>query len=83
MGEITSSIDSEEDRKSEEFRKLRLVMGYCWSVAVVASPEGGKKMMERWISSKDRDIRSIILENLKKKRLSNMDGGWVSEIKSR
>ena len=76
---ITSSIQSADDRGSEAFKALRKGMGYCWSVAVAAYPEWGKTMMEVWLLSKDRDIRWIMKENLKKKRLERMDADWVQE----
>jgi hypothetical protein len=62
---------------NEGFRVLRQALGYCWSVAVVAFPEKGKKMMERWFASEDRDVRWIMRENLKKNRLVRMDAKWV------
>ena len=51
---ITESIYSMEDRRSDEFKALRKGMGYCWSVAVAAYPEQGKKLMERWLQVKIR-----------------------------
>lgn len=52
-------------------------MGYCWSVAVTAHPEKGKKMMEKWLSSNDKDMVWIMRSNLKKNRLVRMDDEWV------
>ena len=76
---ITASIRDEEDRTCDEFKVLRKGLGYCWSVAVAALPEEGKRFMDRWLSSDDRDVRWIMKENLKKKRLARMDAAWVSE----
>ena len=83
LDEITASIQRVEDRKSDEFKALRKGLGYCWSVAVVALPEEGKKMMERWFSSNDQDVLWIMKENLKKKRLTRMDAEWVERWKVR
>jgi hypothetical protein len=83
LDEITTSIQSTEDRKSDEFKALRKGLGYCWSVAVVALPEEGKKMMERWFFSDDKDLLWIMKENLRKKRLTRMDAGWVEKWKVR
>ena len=58
-------------------------MGYCWSVAVVALPEEGKKKMERWFSSDDKDVLWIMKQNLRKKRLTRMDADWVEKQKVR
>jgi len=83
LDEITTSIQSTEDRKSDEFKALRKGLGYCWSVAAVALPDEGKKMMERWFSSNDKDVLWIMKENLRKKRLTRMDAGWVEKWKVR
>jgi hypothetical protein len=52
-------------------------MGYCWSVAIVALPETGKSLFEKWLTSEDKDIRWVMKENLKKNRLVKMDADWV------
>ncbi len=83
MDEITLSILSEGDRKSEEFKALRKGLAYGWSVAVAAQPEIGKPSMEKWIGSQDTDVRWIMKQNLKKKRLSRMDEEWVETQLSR
>lgn len=77
MDEITESILGVGERKSEEFRVLRKGLAYGWSVVVAAQPEIGKPRMEVWIGSNDRDIRWIMKQNLKKKRLARMDEPWV------
>lgn len=78
LDEITCSINNAE-RNSEEFRVLRKGLAYCWSVAVAALPAKGKPMMEKWFSSKDKDIIWIMKENLKKNRLKKMDPEWVDQ----
>ena len=83
LDEITASIQSVEDRKSDEFKVLRKGLGYCWSVAVVAVPEEGKKMMERWFSSDDKAVLWVMKQNLRKKRLTRMDAEWVERWKIR
>jgi hypothetical protein len=75
---ITASIPRAIDRKGEAFGTLRQGLGYCWSVAVVALPEAGKPLMEKWLADADPDIRWIMRENLKKNRLVKMDAGWVA-----
>lgn len=81
LDSITASIDEVEHRKDEAFQALRKGLGYCWSVAVVAAPELGKPLMERWLASHDPDIRWIMRENLAKKRLIRMDAAWVARAK--
>jgi len=75
---ITASIQEVEDRRSEAFRALRKGLGYCWSVAVAAHPEAGKQAMERWFGCEDRDVRWVMIQNLRKKRLARMDAEWVA-----
>ena len=74
---ITTSIVREKDRKSEDFKTLRQALGYCWSVAVAASPLEGRPAMEKWLVSPDPDVAWIMRENLKKNRLMRMDAKWV------
>jgi hypothetical protein len=74
---LTASIEGYQDRKSDEFQAFRKGMGYCWSVAVAALPEEGKKVMEKWFSSDDGDVLWIMKQNLRKKRLERMDAEWV------
>jgi hypothetical protein len=81
LDSITISIPERKDRKSEEFKALRKGLAYCWSVAAAASPDDGKAMIEKWFSSKDRDIAWIMKENLKKDRLYRMDPAWVEKWK--
>lgn len=78
LDQITRSITEEMDRKAESFKALRKGLGYGWSVAVAAQPEVGKGRMERWIGVEDRDIRWIMKQNLKKKRLTRMYEDWVA-----
>lgn len=83
LDEITASIQGVEDRRSDEFKALRKGLGYCWSVAVVALPEKGKKMMQAWLPSDDKDVLWIMKQNLRKKRLTRMDAEWVESWKVR
>lgn len=79
---ITASLSYEADRRSDEFKALRKGLAYCWSVAVVALPDVGKPLMEKWLSSPDKDIRWIMKQNLGKARLARMDAGWVEHCKA-
>ena len=76
---ITISILTGDNRRDDQFRVLRQALGYCWSVAVVALPEAGRVAMERWCACDDPDVRWIMRENLKKKRLERMDAEWVAQ----
>jgi hypothetical protein len=80
LDQITASIAQRPDRRSEDFLTLRKGLGYCWSVAVAALPEGGKPLMEKWLASKDKDIQWIMRENLKKNRLARMDADWLKRL---
>jgi hypothetical protein len=83
LDSITASVAQAEDRRSDEFQVLRKGLGYCWGVAVSACPAAGKRKMERWFASEDRDVRWIMRQNLSKKRLERMDGTWVATWRSR
>jgi hypothetical protein len=83
LDRITASISGAKHRKTDAFKALRKSLGYCWSVAVAANPETGMLMMERWFSTRDKDIRWIMRENLKKKRLERMDVAWVRDWRLR
>jgi hypothetical protein len=76
LDRITASMESANTR-DESFKVLRQGMGYCWSVAVAALPEAGKPLFEKWLNSRDKDIRWMMKENLKKNRLVKMDEYWV------
>lgn len=80
LDQITASIEQVKcDRRSEDFLALRKGLGYCWSVAVASLPKEGKALMEKWLVKSDPDIRWIMKENLKKKRLVRMDTAWVKK----
>jgi hypothetical protein len=69
LDRITRSVALATDRREEPFRVLRQALGYCWSVAVAALPDEGMRRLERWVGSEDPDVRWIVRENLKKRRL--------------
>lgn len=79
LDKITDSMDTKDDAGDESYKVLRQGMAYCWSVAVVALPDIGKPIMEKWLSNEDKDIRWMIKENLKKNRLVKMDADWVKK----
>jgi hypothetical protein len=59
-------------RKDPDFRVLRQALGYGWSVAIAALPSEGLPLLQRWEASDDADVRWIIRENWKKKRLQQL-----------
>jgi len=81
LDRITGSLQRLEDRKSWQFQALRKGLAYCWSVAVAAHPELGKRIIEPWFTANDRDVRWIMKQNLRKKRLERMDDEWVQHWK--
>jgi hypothetical protein len=83
LDKITSSLAASKDRKSDDFKALKKGLSYCWSVAVSASPDEGKRMMEKWLTSDDKDIKAIMKENLKKNRLTRMDPAWTEKCKNK
>lgn len=57
LDRITSSLARSRDRRSNGFRVLRQGLAYCWSVAVAAAPDEGRRLMERWMREDDQDVR--------------------------
>ena len=83
LNRITMDIAAAGSPKDESYKVLCQSMGYCWSVAVAASPQQGKALMEKWIASSNPDVRRIMGENLKKTRLVRMDSRWVERCKKK
>jgi len=83
LDRITASVERGTDAPAECVKVLRKGLGYCWSVAVVALPSEGKRLMEKWFASTNGDVRWIMAENLKKKRLVRMDPEWTDTWRSR
>lgn len=79
LDQITTAFTTFSSRTAVDIRTLRQGLAYCWSVAVVAFPQKGKPLMEKWAASPDKDIQWMMAENLKKNRLIKMDQSWVSE----
>ncbi len=82
LDRITTAVESAQER-DKDFKTLCKGLGYCWSVIVAALPVQGKKAMERWFSSADKDVCRIMKDNLNKNRLEKMDKDWVSSWKSK
>lgn len=72
LDRVTGSLVAAPDRREEGFRVLRQALGYCWSVAVAALPEEGARRLDPWMSSEDPEVRWVVRENLKKKRLAKV-----------
>jgi hypothetical protein len=83
LDRITAGVPQARKRSDEGLDALRKGLGYGWSVAVVAMPDEGKRMMEKWLASEDRDIQWIMAENLRKARLSRLDPAWVRASQAR
>jgi hypothetical protein len=79
LDRITASMENSKDAKSGNYKILQQGLSYCWSVVVVAAPDEGKKLMEKWLVCADPAIRRIMQENLKKNRLIRMDAAWVEK----
>jgi hypothetical protein len=83
LNRLTDAIERSGDRGAESFRVLRQALGYGWSVVVAAFPEPGKAAFAGWFGTEDRDVRWILRENLKKKRLTTLDPGWAADSLAR
>jgi hypothetical protein len=83
LDRITQSLSQSKDRSTDGFRVLRQALAYGWSVAIVAAPGLGKRLMEQWLDSLDKDVQWLMRENLKKNRLARLDSEWVRQMKSK
>ena len=83
LNAVTARLLRAPDRRDPGFKTLRQALGYCWSVAVVALPEKGKQLFETWLENDDPDVRWLVRENLRKKRLQRMDAPWVAGCRRR
>lgn len=79
LDEITTNLVMSQDRRREDYKILRQGLAYCWSVATAALPVYGKLYMGKWLDSGDKDVKWVMRENLKKKRMERMDPTWVRE----
>ena len=59
-----------EERKREGFRVLRQTLGYSLSVVAAATPDDGFALMRECATWNDDDVRWLLRENIKKKRLA-------------
>lgn len=74
----TATMIEYDDRQNEgEYQELQEALNFCWSVAVAASPEKGKPMMERWFKENHPVVNKIMKNNLEKDQLKNTDSEWV------
>jgi len=67
---IIARVIETSNRDSEEFSALRKTLGYSLSVVICGAPTEGFKYLRRLAASENKDIRWIVRENLKKKRLT-------------
>ena len=79
---ILGQVLETQDRKSEEFKTMRKALGYTLSVVVRAHPREGFEFMTQLIDTQDDDVKWILKENLKKKRLERNFPGEVAGIKN-
>ena len=77
LDQITAVHAERMDPKADGGEVLKKGLSYCWSVAVAANPDRGKRLMEKWMIHPSIEILRIMRENLTKKRLEKMDSVWV------
>ena len=83
LDQITASMQEADNPKEETFKVLRQAMGYCWSVAIAAHPQAGKREFEKLLPPASPHVLWIVKENLSKNRLARMDPAWVAACRRR
>lgn len=78
---LTRGFDHDR-RLSADEQVLRQALGYAWSVAVAAHPEG-RGVFGELLDCCGKHVVWILRENLKKTRLVRMSPLWVEELQSR
>ncbi|MDZ7680449.1 MAG: hypothetical protein U5J63_01760 [Fodinibius sp.] len=69
-------VKHDEEMETAGYLALRKSLSYCWSIAVVAHPDKGKPMMERWIKEQHSIVRSVMRENIQKQQLQEAEPEW-------
>jgi hypothetical protein len=57
---MTAAILGVVDRRSDAFKTMRQGLAYCWSVAVATLSAAGQSLLEKRLTSDDRDVRWIM-----------------------
>jgi hypothetical protein len=81
--EIFAQFPGISDRRAEAFRILRKGLGYTLSVVVAALPQAGFAFVQQLAVSDDGDVRWILKQNLKKKRIASKYPQQVEAIQQR
>jgi len=76
LDRVTRSIATTANRNDEGCKALRKALGYCWSVAVAASPEAGRPLFEKWLRSEDPDVVWVMKTNVGKARMAALGKAW-------
>jgi hypothetical protein len=80
LHKITNDFSNINGKLTDSQKTLQKSLGYGWSVAIVSLPNEGKKAFEMLTKSDNKNIKWIVKENLKKKRLSIIDKIWVEKM---
>ncbi len=80
---ITATLLEESSHGDSDVRALRQTLGYAWSVLISEAPNEAKKPFERWVDEDDSDIRWLVRENLRKKRLQEAEPEWTAKMLAR
>ncbi len=67
-------------RAREDFKVLRQGLGYALSVLVDKLPEAGFPLLAKWAAAGDADVKWVLRENLRKKRLAERHPREAAEI---
>jgi len=80
LRQFTDELSLCSVKLTEEQKILRKALGYAWSVAIVENESIGTSLFETLINNDNKNIRWIVKNNLKKKRLEKMNADWVKNM---
>lgn len=78
---IFDQVLEAQESRSDEFLTLRKGLAYTLSVVVQATPQDGFAYMAELAQTRDSDVRWVVMQNLKKKRLTKNHPAEVEGIR--
>lgn len=64
---------------NKDYEVLQEEVARCWAIVVVANPEKGKQVMERWMKEDHPIVDIIMKKSLLNSSMKVLDGAWVNK----